>query len=534
MRQISVEGLDLPVEIEGDQPTEEETSMIFELVEQKKEEVRMGETALLSGDPDDDEPPTQKQQTRKAIEDAPGLVGPIAEMTPSTVGTVVGGTLGGIATRGNPLGILAGGAIGGAGTEFVAQKLGISPESDLNLALAGAGPILGPGAGFGARFVARLGGAATRNLPFTRTALARINLANAADEFESLGTKLKARPTGPVQAAKEGGFEPLPSGELYKQVRELGVIVSPDELIATTKAIEVAIADMATTKSFPQVKSTIKALEAVRDSVLKDPSGVSMDTIVVARQQLGRIIALAKSAGGIKLGKTKRVFGALADDMERIAKNPNLTGRAARKANEAITRARFEFAIKDMEAGIERFIKEVPEGGIEINIGGMQKWIRQFTNPKSKLFNKNFTAALKDDLPQLNATLADLAKLGKSRSPGGPASLVLRQRFATTGAIIGGFFGGGPGAAAGAIIAASAPEMMVGAFLSPSGRKFLTRAARLGEGDISIRAWQTLGTILLRGAGVPFGETSFKVPDRGVDSPDRPPVDVESPEAAVL
>jgi hypothetical protein len=538
MGQITVEGIG-SVEIEGDTPTEEEQQAILEFSRQKAETQDRSQS-LLAGDPDDPDEPvtlTQKQKTRQAVEDSPLGVQFVTELTPATSGAVVGGAAAGIATRGNPLAILVGAGLGGVTGEAIGQKLGITPESDLNLGLSAAGPFFGKIAGGAARGVRQLTGFGFRKLPITRTALARVNLAKAAEEFESVGTKLRAEPRGPVRAKRGGGrgeFEPIPSGDLYKEVRELGVVVSPESLAKTSASITKIIDELKPTKAFPDVKATIKSLEAVRDSILKNPDGVSLDSIVTARQQIGRIAARAEFAGGVKLGGTKFVFSNLADDMDSLVKIKGLTGRAARKAKEAIARAKFEFAAKDLEQGVQRFIKDIPGGdgeGIIINVAGLQKWFRSVTNPKSKKFQKNFTDALGKDLPAMQQRIKDLAALGSGGSAAGPGSLVVRQRFATAGAVIGGFVAGGPGSAVGAVLGATTPEMLVGMFMSGPGSQFLLRAAKLGQGEIDLRTWTAMGTILLRSAGDQRAQRKpIDVPDRGtlIEKEDKAPIDVEA------
>ncbi len=536
MGQITVEGIG-SIDIAGDTPTEAEQQAIIEFSQQKTKAQETGQS-LLSGDPDDDEPVTltQKQMTRKAIEDAPMGVQFITEMAPAASGAVIGGTIGTSVLPG--IGTVVGAGIGGLIAEFGAQKLGVAPESNLNLGLSAAGPLAGPILGVTARAASKASAFGFRNLPITRTALARVNLAKAAEEFESVATKLRTNPRGPVRAKKGGGrgeFEPIPSGELYAEVRRLGVIVPPEKLARTNASINVIIDDIRTLKPFPQIKATIKSLEAIRDSILKNPDGVSLDSIVLARQQIGRVIKLAEAGGGIKLGGTKFVFSNLAKDMDDLVKAKGLTGRAARKAKQATERAKFEFAAKDLEEGIESFIKDIPGGegeGIIINVVAMQKWFRAITNPKSKKYQKNFTDALGKDLPAMEKRLKDLAALGRGGSAGGPGSLVVRQRFATAGAVVGGFVAGGPGSAIGAVLGASAPEMMVGVFMSGPGAKFLLRAAQTGQGEISLRAWTTLGTILTRSTGDQSERRAIDVPDRGTIIDDKPPI--PSPEAAVL
>jgi hypothetical protein len=522
MGQIMVEGLGI-VEIEEDTPNDAESDAIAAAIGGAENE---GDPTITANEaprgirpppeqgfdnPDIQLPPireviegkttgqqTQKEKTRGAIEDAPGLVQLVAEMTPSVTGAVAGGTIAtALLPRQAPVSTAIGTIIGGFGGEFIGQKSGISPESDLNLVLSGAGPMLGVAAGSTIKLGKAALGLATRKLPFTRTALAQINLRNAVPEFESLGTKILTSPRGLVKPTGSGAFEPIPGSEIYKAVRDAGVLVDASELRGTLTALSEVQQQLAKTKAFPKVKQAVNALKAVSAS-LQGPN-LSMDDLVATRQLIGEISKLSK--GGVKEGASKKIFGAIAADMDRMASRPGLTKRAARLAKQAAKRAKLEFSVKELEAGVARFIKPV-EDGFEFNVKGMQKWLNDVSNPKSKQFNKNFSEALKDDLPQIKERLAELAKLGRAgQSPGGPGSIVMRGRFAAIGALIGGFAGGGIGAGAGALAGAAAPEMIVGALVTTRASNFLLKAAKAGEGAINIRAWAALGEILVRSMG---------------------------------
>lgn len=499
MGEIFVEGLGT-VELEGDTPNDVEQNAILGAIGTGEGDPSITALPPEQSDtqPEPERPEGLKEQVRQSIEDAPGLVQLVAEMTPAVGGAVAGATIGSI---GGPIGTVVGGVIGGLGGEFLAQKTGVAPESDLNLALSAAGPVAGEAFGVSLRGVRFLLGGAVSKAPFTRVARARNAMGGAGEEFESLGEKILSKPKGVVK--KEGGeFVPTPAKELYAQARAGGVIVPVDDLSRTTTAIAGLLEEMEPLKAFPEVKQAGKLLKNIQATIEGGEIGISIDTLVETRKLVGLAVKRAESAGGLKLGKSKSVFSAIADDMDAIAQSPALKGRKSRLALAATKRAKLGFAVKDLERGVAQFTKDMADGGAEINLVGFQKWFRNITNPKSKQFKKNFVDALEDELPEIKARLATLVKMGApGSSPGGPGSLVLRNRFAVIGGGIGAFVSGVPGAAVGAVAGASAPEMIVGALVTKRGGKWLERAARLGDGKVSHRAWMALGTILARSAG---------------------------------
>lgn len=520
MGQIMIEGLGR-VEIEGDTPNEAEQQAILNAIgdpEDPDDEPTIGSGAVIDSPrptpraPQAQEglfgivPRSARQGVRETIEGAPGLIELAAEIGPSVLGAVKGGTAGAAAGTavfpgvGTAIGGVLGAAAGGLAGEALAQETGIAPRSNLNLALSGAGPVAGSAVG-GALRVGRRGvGAALTRAPFARTARARNVLGQAVQEFESIGTRILGRQKGLISRSAD---------DLFGAMRRAGAVVSPDKLAASKKAIVDLQQEIAPLTAFPEVRQANRLLTQINNTLLNDPAGVSVDTLVRARQLVGSAVQRAQSAGGVRLGQTKKVFAALSDDLDRIATDPSLSGRAARLAKAATQRAKLEFAVKDLEQGVARFIKDAPNlpGGTTINLQGFSKWLRNVTNPKSAQFDKNLASALKDELPAMRQRLDELIKItADAGSPGGPGSLVLRGQFAATGrtavgALLGGAAGGTVGAGVGAVLGASAPEMIVGALSNKTGAAFLERAARLGKGQISRRAWNALGQIVARSAG---------------------------------
>ena len=503
MGTINVEGLGI-VEIQGDTPTDEEQQAILSAISKDdgdpdvsfippKPEVEPQEGPLGIVDPN------KRQAMRDTVEDQPGLIPLLMEISPAAGGAVAGATIG---AAGGPPGMIAGGIIGGLGGELFAQETGIAPASELNLGLAGAGPVLGPAAGTAFKGVRRAAGFVTSKLPFVRTARAKNVLPKAVEEFESLGTRI---------IDKQTGLMSRPASELYGAVRRSGVIIDPQSLSGTKTAIQGLVDELTPFKDFPEADQAIKALARLDKTLFsqaKDasgaiiPSDISIDTLVRTRQLLGNIISKAESGGGVKLGSAKEAFKAISNDLDAIANSPSLKGRAARLAQTAIKRAKLEFAVKDIDASVARFVTTTGDDTV-INAKGMNKWFQDVTNPKHKNFDKNLADALGDEIPHIKSRLAKLTKILGSGSPGGPGSLVIRGRL-TSGAvgILAGIGAGGPiGGAVGAMIGTNTPEMLTALMMSKTGSAMLEKAVNAGHGQINMRTWITIGEMVTRSAG---------------------------------
>ncbi len=515
MAEIFIEGFGI-VEIKGDAPDEIETTAILNALGEEPrptgiEEGPPPETIpALTGEPVPPEgpfgvvPAEARRSVRETVEEAPGLLSFLAELTPATVGTALGGTAG--FAFGGPPGALGGGILGGIAGEAIGQELGITPVSEMNLALAGAGPIAGRVAGALTRFSGRVLGGAVTLLPPARVAQARRIAGEATEAIESLGTKILTRSAEAVKkgVAGVGKVRAQTASELYNALRRAGVNITPDRLQTTKAGLAALKAEMAPISEFTDVKQSIRVIEQMERTLLSGP--IDFQTFVTARQTMGAAIRKAQNAGGIKLGSAKQAFKAMSQDLDDFAKAAP-TKKIARLAQAATKRAKLEFGVRDMEQIIARFTKLDPAGeGLVINFAGIANKFRDLSNPKSKFFDKNFTDALKDDLPDIIKNLRVLSKIAKAGSPGGPGSLVVRGRGAALGSgVIGGALGfigfGGPGAAIGALAGAQLPELMLAIFSSKPGMIFLKAAAKLGRGEVSRRAWMIAGQIALRSAG---------------------------------
>ena len=442
---------------------------------------------------------------RRGIEEQPGLLQFVTEMTPSAALTAGGATLGGIATGGNPLGIIGGGMLGGFLGELFAQETGITPTSELNLALAGGGPLVGSAVAGGLKLTKlALGTAFTKGFPAARVARARNIMGRAVSEFESIGATI---------LNKTSGVSVRPASSLYKAAARAGVRINPELLKGTRDEIARLVKRLTPISALPDVGQSLKALEQVSKTLLNNPKGVLLEELIEARGFIGAIIGNLNKKGGSRLNVSKRVFAAMNEDLNKIALSPFRKGRQTRLAQSAIKRAKLEFAVERLQDTIARFttrtFKGLKEGDTLINFKNILKWLDDVTNPKLKAkFDKNFTEVLKEHLPELKESLNALAKLGGVGSPAGPGSIVLRGQTAKIGrSLVGGALGflgtGGSaiGAAIGGLAGAQGPEMIVGILTTKTGAKFLEAAAKAGEGAISHRAWLTASEIVFRALG---------------------------------
>lgn len=499
MGTINIEGFGI-IEIKGEVPDDEEQTAILTAIQQNPiSQDAAPQADAMQPEPqvsqpsqeDTNEGPTDdsyKSSIRRSVEKMPGLMQLLTEIGPSTGGAITGAAVGSVF---GPLGTVGGAAIGGLAGEKVAQETGFAPESDLNLVLSGAGPVAGPAVRGMAKVAGKTAGFVTSKLPFVKKVRAMNVFSEAVEHFESIGTKI---------LDNQKGLLSRPASDLYAAVRRSGVTVNGKVLKNTQLAIQTMVDELQPLLDFPEVDQSVKALQRIQNTLLSGED-ISIDTLVRTRQIVGAITRRAESAGGVKLGSSKNIYSSIANDMEMIGRSPTLSGRATRVANAAIKRAKLEFAVKDFEAAVTQFSTDTADGSV-LKVSGLNKWLKNVTNPKSKQFDKNFTDALKDELPDIIQRLDKLMALTGSTA-GGPGSLVVRGRLTSmaVGAMAGIGLGGPLGGAAGALIGTNIPEMLVAAMTTKAGAAFLEKAVTLGNGQIDARTWAVLGEIITRSMG---------------------------------
>jgi len=499
MAEIFIEGVGV-FEIEGDEPNERETAALLEIQGLKAPAQAAPEPA-----PEEDPgtgkgplgivSPDVRESVRGAVEEQPGLLQLLTELSPSIGGAIAGAGVGAV---GGPIGVVAGAAIGGLAGEAAGQEVGLAPASTTNLVLAGTGPIGGTVAG-GIFKGLRRGVGSLASLHFAKAARARVAAKSAGLEVQSLGARILDKTTGLMSS---------PSGDLFAAARRAGIIVDGTAVEGTRKAIGELLAELAPVKSFSEVKEAIGVLNQLNATI--GVGDISFDTLIRARQLLGAAVKRAESSAGIRFGTAKKAFKAIATDMDNLVTHaPRRTRRTARIAKAATGRAKLEFSVRELEAGVAQFLKPVASGeGVQINMAGFSKWLLDITNKRSKKFDKNFTSALADDLPGIKKRVGELAKILEAGSPGGPGSLVVRAAGAKAARnfFLGGAAGfavtGNPliGAAAG-IAGASIPEILTAALANNTGAAILNALAQLGRGNIDTKMWALLGEFVARSAG---------------------------------
>ena len=507
MGQITVEGIGLPIEIKGDVPDEEETQAILEAVrgatetnappvpEPIKPPLGLGEIPLeelAEEGPFGLVPRDVRGAVRRAVNDLPGIFPMLAEMSGATAGAIKGAGIG--FALGGPPGALGGGIIGGVGGELISQELGVGPTSETNLALAGAGPVIGSGVGAAARLAGRAGGKIVGALPPARVALGRTAINEGTKALQSLGARLL-----------ETGAKP--AKQLYVEARKAGVKIVGRELNNTRRALVALKNELLPFADFPQVKG---ALGVIRRSAKSLSAESDFNTFITVRRNVGIAIRAARNEAGVKLGSAKKLFAAMSKDLDDLAARQP-TAEAGKLAKAAAARAKTEFSVRDVEGLVARFTEDVGEGALKINAKGLLKQMRALVDPKSTKFDKNFVDGLGDNLPDIMKSLSKLAGAAKAGSPGGPGSIVIRGITAGGGAAIGSIILGDAGAIVGGLLGAGGPEVLTALLMSKPAIAFLEAAARSGRGQVSRRAWLVVGQILTRGLAGARQETPFNI-----------------------
>lgn len=500
---ITVPGLDAPVRIEGDAPNERETDAILRALDKADPSIK-GEinraiekgTEITPKGPLGVMPREARGAVRQFVEDLPWYLQLPTEMGPAVTGAGLGATaLAPTIPFAGPIGPIAGGLVGAVAAEGIAQETGVAPRSELNMALTKMGPLLGVPTGLalkGLRYTA--GQFATRGLPFARTASARLKLQDAAKHFDTLGAKILAKSKLPE------------AGELFSRMRRAKAFIRPDQLRNTQMVVNTLSKEMQPLRAFPEMREAFRNIRIIQKTLLADPKGISVEDFATARFLLDKEAQKVAGTQSQAENVITKMKDALYDDLDHMMSSPFKSGRAARLVHDTGRRLQLNWAVRDLEQGVSKFIKETTHGR-SVDVKGLSEWLKKAVDPKNALYNKGFAKSLKSEIPEIEETINKLLKVvNVAGNPAGPGSLVVRQQAARTGralggAILGGIGAGAPGAAIGAVSAASFPEVLVGLLLSKPGSVFLRRAAEMGKGELSKERWVTLMTMVTRAAG---------------------------------
>lgn len=523
MGEIFVEGIGL-IQIQGEEPTPEEMGIIEENLlagtPEAKQEVDSKPRPAPVQTPSTPEEglglvsPETRKEVRETVESFPTIAQFGAEVAPAMLGTIAGAGAGALTGPFAPVAVPLLAAAGGLLFEFLAQETGVAPPSGLALGLSAAAPLGGPIFG-GMLKLGRLAiGPGAAKLPPIAMARARIMARKAVGAFDSLGGRI---------LAKQKGLLGRTSEELFKKARGTVPKIEVDDLQGTISALGKLRQELSQVAAIPEAA---QALALVNQSIgiLVQKGGVSFNTFIEMEQMIGRIIRRTEKVGGLKLGTSKQVFKGMADDIDVLA-NKFSPGRGARKGiragarvtQVAAQRAKLEFSIRSMERATAKFITNVPEkDDLILDVGKLRKWVLDVTSPKSEAFDKNFSSALRKELPGIKTALKSMETISKATgSSAGPGSIIIRGVGARQGrALVGGLVGfgtAGPiGGAIGGLAGASVPEMITALFMTKGGAAILNQMVKLGKGDIPVERWAILTQFLVKAAQ--FESTASKQP----------------------
>jgi hypothetical protein len=430
-----------------------------------------------------------RKGVRKFVEGLNPVTQFIVESSPATLGTIIGAIMGG------PFALTSATA-GGAAGEFVGQETGIAPMDAFNLGVSAAGPAVGKGAGVALKGGRSLVGRGFLALPPAKKAMAETIMRKSVAELDSFGAKLLAKQRGLLHATSKKLSETLNKVAGSVDIRQL---VNMNTMIGQVKKSALEPLNNA----HPEAKALLKVIESVRAQLIKNNQKISFRGLRGVRKLLGTAIADFERAIGDKVVIGQNLRMAMHKDLEVLAKSAKSQRRGARLLQATIKRTRLEFSVRDFEETVASSLSEVPgRSAVRVDIGKIRTWLFDTTNPTSKNFNKNFTEDIGPDLPALKARLMELSRYGKPGSAAGAGSIVIRAGGARAGrALVGGLIGlsTGMGPIAtmlGSLAGASIPEMMVAILMSRPGAALMLKAAKLGKGEISTRAWMMGGQII--------------------------------------
>ncbi len=403
-------------------------------------------------------PENIRRDVRAAMEEAPAAVGFAAEMSPAISGTALGGLAGSVF---GPAGIFLGAVFGGVIGEFLGQETGVTPQSDVGLGLAAAGPVVGKVLGPAVQGVKRAAVKAALVPSPAKAALARTIVSDAVDTLSSFGGRVLAKQTGLMNQ---------PASRLYKAAREIGARINPrnSKTLATLDGLEEELLQFS---AFPEIKQSIRLLRSVRS--VFDQDFIGFNEIIGLKKLVGVAVKKAEKAlsdSGTKLGSAKLVFKAMTEDIDDLSKFGKTAAKkqGARLVQIAAKRAKLEFSIDELETVVSQHTKLIPDQAEAVlDINKLRNSLRNMLDPKSKQFNKNFTEALGDEIKPLMDELAVLGKLSKSLNPAGAGSLVIRGLGGAAGGAAGVAAAGPVGPVMGTVGGVGLPENL----RKPLGRK---------------------------------------------------------------
>jgi len=412
-----------------------------------------------------------------------------AEAGPSILGGVLGAF--------SPVPPVGAGVLGFAGEKF-AQESGLAPPSPFQQAAAAVAPgvVRGGAAVFrgSARFLSKF--------PLVKPALAAI---------EQSATLIAAKNLGADVLSATKGLMAKSANVLFRALRARKNIFSADDFPGTMKVL----ADVEkSVGKFGSLEEAGRLLETVQQLRAAITEGIDFADLSAFRRILGVQIGKFERAGGPRLGGAKGIFGTLFDDIEKLTRRgqgikPNTEIFGIAKGVDlfkaAPARAKLEFAVQDLDGLIERWTRTITgQGGEEaMTAKAILDRLNSWTNPKSELFDKNFTSAMAGHIEDLKKFFIKANSIEGSGVKG-PGRLFEAGRMAKLGEVMtstgAGFLTGGLVSqgnpivqTTGALLGLQLPGQLTKLLLTPGGRAFTERLLRAGQGRLSPRALSLIG-----------------------------------------
>lgn len=443
-----------------------------------------------------------RPKVRKFMEERVPAPGRLAvEMGVPTAGTIIGAGLGGLV--GGPPGVFIGGILGGLGAELLGQETGVEEESITGIIFSGLAPLFGPAI----RTTGRLGAKFISKGPLARRATRILESENIIKEASSVADSILPK---------------TPSSRLYAGLSKMKAAIDPREFNnvrrVSSDILEQIPEEVA--GAFPEGRA-IRGL-AQKIPAIFNPERFPHGTMPFHETQntiqlIGRMVGALEMRGGVKEGTSKLFYRAFMEDLDKIAisaDTPIKTRGAIRLFSQARQAFKSEKSAEELTFIVSGATKTTPIlGGETINMARVLDQVKKLTDPKSRLFDKNFTAGLG---PQKDTIINWIAKSNErlALSSLGAGELIVAGRWAALGAGIGGtigsFIAGGAGAAAGTAIGALAgthvPYLISRALLTPKGRIILDMLIDFSTRKMNpsdIRKWQAVSQSLGKMIGKP-------------------------------
>jgi len=424
-----------------------------------------------------------------------------------TAGAMTGAVLG--APLG-PAGIAVGGALGGLLGEVTSQELGVSPESRTAMVLSGAAPLVGPVIGKAGKLLGKAGSFLARKSPPFRAAEAQAELEGLIAESGSLGTRV---------LSKQQGLLSRRAAVLFRAARQAKAQITAADLPRTQHALGELAAQAQGFRSLPEGRYLLRAIKQIQDDLFQADRPITTNDFGQIRQLVGAATGRLETQAGVKLGGTKHLYGAMSDDLDRLAKGGGVTGKAAAWRQAAGQRAKLEFAVRDLEGVVSKATTTMRGEGDTVILNAKQVLDRLhlLTNPKSPGYDKNFASALQNELPEIRKFFEKVNSFTSPGSPAGPGSIVYRGATAKAGReiaqrLIGVATGEMIAGTAGAMIGATAPEMITSLLLTQKGRQLMLAMARSGRGTVNATQWAILAEVVVQAAMVRPPPPQFSSP----------------------